>query len=122
MEATDDTPRDGYTSREVVELTGITTRQLDYWHHQGLIKPKTLSGRPSYSGERLIWTWGDVQYIRQIKARLDFGFSFDAAFRVADPSTVPPPADPRLRGADVEEAQEILTSERVPQEEVAWTR
>jgi DNA-binding transcriptional MerR regulator len=120
--STSDQPKDGYSSKEVIELTGVTSRQLDYWHHRGLITPRTLSGRPSYSGERLLWTWGDVQYVRRIKARLDFGFSFDAAFRLVDPETVPPPADPRLRGADVEEAQEILTAALQPQQEVAWTR
>jgi len=97
-----------FSTKEVVELTGCTERQLDYWYHTGRVTPSTVSGRESQSGEQLRWSYGDVAYLRRVKARLAFGLTLDAAFRAADPAVLPAPADPQLRGMSKEETAALL--------------
>jgi DNA-binding transcriptional MerR regulator len=43
-----------FTSREVVSLTGITPRQLQWWDERGIVKPAREGHRRLYSMEDLV--------------------------------------------------------------------
>lgn len=44
--------KDRYTSREIMELTGISARQLDYWDVTNVITPSVQRPDPSKRGKR----------------------------------------------------------------------
>lgn len=53
------------TTRQVVEATGVTVRQLNYWIGWGVLKPITAPGKASGgSGARFLW---DDDEIRMVK-------------------------------------------------------
>lgn len=85
-----------YTTGDVIRLTGLTNRQLDWWLKTGLIRPAYTDSPSPGSGHRLYWSSDDVRFLRQVRARLDFGLSVQAAFRPRDPSVLPDPPDRRL--------------------------
>lgn len=45
--------QDRFTSREVMDLTGITARQLQWWDERGVVKPEREGHRRLYSMNRL---------------------------------------------------------------------
>src|ERR1700758_2521818 len=45
--------QDRFTSREVIALTGITARQLQWWDERGVVKPEREGHRRLYSIEHL---------------------------------------------------------------------
>ncbi len=55
-----------YTTNEVVEATGATRRQLDYWRTSGRIP--SLKGSSPGSGHSLRWTDQDVRTVELIVA------------------------------------------------------
>lgn len=64
-----------FTSNEVIALTGITARQLQWWDEQGIVAP----GR---QGHRRIYTWDElvtVAVIYQLRRR---GFSLQRMRKV----------------------------------------
>lgn len=64
-----------FTSNEVIALTGITARQLQWWDERGIVAP----GR---KGHRRIYRWDElisVAIIRQLRER---GFSLQSIRRV----------------------------------------
>lgn len=66
-------PSDGLLgSMEVIEQTGITYRQLDYWCRTGIIEP-TIPGRGSGSARR--FTEREVDTIRALVAMLSLSFA-----------------------------------------------
>ena len=44
---------DNFTSREVIALTGITARQLQWWDERGVVKPERAGHRRLYSMKHL---------------------------------------------------------------------
>lgn len=80
-----------FTTAQVVEATGLNHRQLDYWSRTGHAVPSASPAEPG-SGFPRRWTQGDVDRLRQVKARLDWGMAFEAAFRTEDPPLPAPPA------------------------------
>ncbi|MFQ5509295.1 MAG: MerR family transcriptional regulator [Leptospirillia bacterium] len=68
---------DGFTSRQVIAITGVTQRQLGYWRKTGLLLPshETAGGHARYSftdlvalktAKRLIDAGVSVQHMRQV--------------------------------------------------------
>ena len=45
--------QDRFTSREVIALTGITARQLQWWDERGVVKPEREGHRRLYSMNHL---------------------------------------------------------------------
>ena len=45
--------QDQFTSKEVVALTGITARQLQWWDERGVVKPAREGHRRLYSIQHL---------------------------------------------------------------------
>src|ERR1700758_5776853 len=45
--------QDRFTSREVIALTGITARQLQWWDERGVVQPEREGHRRLYSMEHL---------------------------------------------------------------------
>jgi DNA-binding transcriptional MerR regulator len=45
--------QDRFTSREVISLTGITARQLQWWDERGVVKPERQGHRRLYSMNQL---------------------------------------------------------------------
>src|SRR2546421_184709 len=45
--------QDRFTSRDVIELTGITARQLQWWDERGVVRPERKGHRRLYSIEHL---------------------------------------------------------------------
>lgn len=45
---------DSFTSKEVVALTGVTARQLQWWDERGVIKPERQGHRRLYSMENVM--------------------------------------------------------------------
>lgn len=78
-----------YSTTELADLTGATFRQIDYWAHRGLIRDVTGAAG---AGNHRRWTRTDVERIRRVMERLDWGLTLDAAWRAEDPGPVPPPA------------------------------
>lgn len=64
-----------FTSREVVRLTGITLRQLQWWDERGIVRPARKGHRRVYSLEDL----AEVAVICQLRKR---GFSLQRMRKV----------------------------------------
>jgi DNA-binding transcriptional MerR regulator len=64
-----------FTSREVVQLTGITARQLQWWDERGIVVPARQGRRRLYSMEDL----SEVAVICQLRDR---GFSLQRVRKV----------------------------------------
>src|SRR5689334_18770776 len=64
-----------FTSREVVRLTGITLRQLQWWDERGIVRPARKGHRRIYSLEDL----AEVAVICQLRKR---GFSLQRMRKV----------------------------------------
>lgn len=65
----------GYRGRVVVNVIGITYRQLDYWARTGLVQPsiQTASG----SGSTRLYSFRDILVLKIIKRLLDTGVSLN---------------------------------------------
>ena len=46
--------REGFPSREVIALTGITARQLQWWDERGVVKPARVGHRRLYSMQHVL--------------------------------------------------------------------
>ena len=57
-----------FTSNDVIALTGITARQLQWWDERGIVAPVRQGHRRIYSWDELV----TVAVIRQLRRR---GFS-----------------------------------------------
>src|SRR5450631_1633734 len=64
-----------FTSREIVALTGVTARQLQWWDEHGIIVPARSGRRRLYSLEELT----EVAVVREL---LDKGFSLQRVRKV----------------------------------------
>lgn len=71
-------PPTTYSSVEVVELTGCTYRQIDYWARTGRLR-ETATG----TGSHRRFTAHDVQLARYLKALLDYGLELERAVTIA---------------------------------------
>lgn len=67
--------RDRFTSREVVALTGITLRQLQWWDERGIVTPARSGHKRLYSLEDL----SEVAVICELRGR---GFSLQRVRKV----------------------------------------
>lgn len=70
-----------YTSSDVIRITGVTYRQLDYWCRTGRLgdRHKTDHG----SGNERHFTAADVMLVAYTATLLQAGFALDAALSVA---------------------------------------
>ena len=66
---------DRFTSQEVIAMTGITPRQLQWWDERGVVQPKRAGHRRIYSLEQLT----EVAVICQLRRK---GFSLQSVRRV----------------------------------------
>ena len=66
---------DTFTSREVIALTGITARQLQWWDERGVVKPQREGHRRLYSMNHLT----EVAVICELRRK---GFSLQAVRKV----------------------------------------
>lgn len=57
--------RDGFSTREVLRLTGTTARQLQWWDEKRIIVPDRDGRRRLYSAEDLI----EIQVIKELRQR-----------------------------------------------------
>ena len=64
-----------FTSREVVELTGITLRQLQWWDERGIVVP-------SRDGHRRVYSMEDLAEVAVICELRDRGFSLQRVRKV----------------------------------------
>ncbi|HUO25279.1 MAG TPA: MerR family transcriptional regulator [Candidatus Aquilonibacter sp.] len=64
-----------FTTHEVVALTGITARQLQWWDERGLVKPQRQGHRRIYSRENLT----DLAIICELRRK---GFSLQGVRKV----------------------------------------
>jgi DNA-binding transcriptional MerR regulator len=67
--------KENFTSRDVVELTGITARQLQWWDERGVVVPAREGHRRLYSMEDL----AEVAVICQLRRK---GFSLQRVRKV----------------------------------------
>jgi DNA-binding transcriptional MerR regulator len=67
--------RDRFTSQEVIALTGITARQLQWWDERGVVKPDREGHRRLYSLERLT----EIAVICELRRK---GFSLQGVRKV----------------------------------------
>src|SRR5438309_8095591 len=67
--------RDLFTSRDVMVLTGITARQLQWWDERGVVKPERQGHRRLYSMNHLT----DVAVICELRRK---GVSLQAVRKV----------------------------------------
>ena len=63
----------GFTTSEVENLTGISTRKLRWWDQQGLLKPAINPNRKRYQTRR--YTLQDIVCILVVKALREKGLS-----------------------------------------------
>jgi DNA-binding transcriptional MerR regulator len=70
--------KDGFTSREVQLLTGLTNRNLQYWDEQGVFPPSLNrpSGRSAGREHRRIYSALDVMVLQAVAALKSKGMSF----------------------------------------------
>jgi DNA-binding transcriptional MerR regulator len=71
----EDRMQDGFPSQEVISLTGITARQLQYWDERGVVKPERQGHRRLYSLQRLT----EVAVICELRRK---GFSLQGVRKV----------------------------------------
>ncbi|MBO8129834.1 MAG: MerR family transcriptional regulator [Peptococcaceae bacterium] len=64
----------GFRPREVLALTGLTYRQLDYWDRVGLVKPSIA--RAEGKGCIRVYSFWDIVQLRVAKCLLEKGISF----------------------------------------------
>lgn len=81
-------PPGAWSTSETVQATGVTERQLRHAVDRGLIRP-SVDHTPG-SGSRWWWSAADVDLLRQVRARLDWGMSMRGALR----TDTPPPLVP----------------------------
>ena len=67
--------RDHFTSRDVVNLTGITARQLQWWDERGVVRPDREGRRRLYSLDQLT----EVGVICELRRK---GFSLQSVRKV----------------------------------------
>ena len=67
--------QDRFTSRDVIALTGITARQLQWWDERGVVKPEREGHRRLYSLEHLT----EVAVICELRRK---GFSLQGVRKV----------------------------------------
>ena len=67
--------QDRFTSQQVIVLTGITPRQLQWWDERGVVKPEREGHRRLYSTEDL----AEVAVICELRRR---GFSLQRVRKV----------------------------------------
>jgi DNA-binding transcriptional MerR regulator len=67
--------QDGFTSRDVASLTGITARQLQWWDERGVVKPDRAGRRRLYSLDQLT----EVGVICELRRK---GFSLQSVRKV----------------------------------------
>jgi DNA-binding transcriptional MerR regulator len=67
--------QDRFTSRDVISLTGITARQLQWWDERGVVKPEREGHRRLYSFDRLT----EVAVICELRRK---GFSLQGVRKV----------------------------------------
>jgi DNA-binding transcriptional MerR regulator len=67
--------QDRFTSHEVIELTGITPRQLQWWDERGVVKPERKGHRRLYSMNHLT----EVAVICELRRK---GFSLQGVRKV----------------------------------------
>lgn len=67
--------QDRFTSQEVIAMTGITPRQLQWWDERGVVRPERDGHRRIYSLEQLT----EVAVICQLRRK---GFSLQSVRRV----------------------------------------
>jgi len=67
--------QDRFTSREIIALTGITARQLQWWDERGLVQPQREGHRRVYSKNQLT----EVAVICQLRRK---GFSLQGVRKV----------------------------------------
>jgi DNA-binding transcriptional MerR regulator len=60
--------QDSFTSREIIRLTGITARQLQWWDERGLVVP-------AREGHRRVYTFEDLTEVAVICELRRKGFS-----------------------------------------------
>jgi DNA-binding transcriptional MerR regulator len=70
-----------YTSSDVVRLTGVSYRQLDYMTRSGWVTPMAEGG----SGRPRSWTRQDVDRIKMTRRLLDIGVSWERLRADDDP-------------------------------------
>lgn len=70
----------GYQAKEVMELTGLTYRQIDHWVRSDIIKPRTVQ-----KGNRTIrvFSFENLVVFRAAMKLLDFGLSFQVVKKAA---------------------------------------
>ena len=67
--------QENFTSRKVVELTGITPRQLQWWDERGIVVP-------SRSGHRRVYSFEDLTEVAVICELRSKGFSLQRMRKV----------------------------------------
>lgn len=68
------------TSKEVLDITGISYRQLLYWELKGFVKPLYIT---IGSREFKRYSDKDIEYLSGIKNFLDEGYTLEGAVRKA---------------------------------------
>ena len=71
--ATVDTPTSGYRVPAVLEIVGVTYRQLDYWARTGLVTPSVQAA--AGSGSQRLYSFRDILALKIVKRLLDAGIS-----------------------------------------------
>jgi DNA-binding transcriptional MerR regulator len=83
-----------FTTNDVMALTGLSSRQLQWWDERGLVRPKRQGHRRVYSWEQLVtaavicqlrWRGFSLQRVRKVVAFLEheFGTNLAATVRAA---------------------------------------
>ena len=70
----------GYTSQQVIQLAGITYRQLDHWDKIDFIRPSAKQSKGS--GSRRLYSYQDLLRFRVAKRLLNSGASFQAVSKI----------------------------------------
>lgn len=68
-----------YSTREAVDLAGVSYRQADYWIRRGLVEPAV---NPVGSGTRRRWTVEDVLALRVVHLLMVHRVPFDTIHEV----------------------------------------
>lgn len=63
--------KQGFRTKEVVRLTGLSQRQLDYWDRTGMFKPSLAEAEGR--GSARFYSFTDVVKLRLVKKLLDAG-------------------------------------------------
>lgn len=68
-----------FTTTQVIDLSGVSLRQIHYWIEHGWIIPEISKG--TGSGFRHVWSETNIEILNAVRERIEWGLTPERAFQ-----------------------------------------